>query len=113
MQIEKPPTIQDQELATWIEKLWQKIHEDHLYGSTTHDFGSIANGGMEAVDVTVEGAELGDHAKASLDLDVADLVLDAQVTAADTVTCVAANNTGGAVVLSSTTVFVRVFKKIT
>jgi len=80
-----------------------------LEGSATWDPGSIADGDEEAQEVTVTGAALGDFALASFSLDVADLVLDAQVTAADTVTCVLANNTGGAVDLAEGTVRVRVF----
>jgi len=80
-----------------------------LEGSDTWDPGSINDGAEEAKEVTVTGAALGDFALASFSLDVADLVLNAQVTAADTVTCVLANNTGGAIDLASGTVRVRVF----
>lgn len=81
------------------------------FGSkATWDPGSIADGDEVAVDVTVNGAELGDLARASFSNDVTDLVLDAQVTAANTVTCVLANNTGGAIDLASGTVKVRVWK---
>lgn len=85
------------------------IHEE-LSGSTTWDPGSIADGDEEAKEVTATGAVLGDFAIASFSLDVSDLVLDAQVTAANTVTCILANNTGGAVDLGSGTVKVRVIK---
>jgi hypothetical protein len=61
--------------------------------------------------VTVTGAEVGDYAIASLSIDILDLVLDAQVTAANTVTCVLANNTGGPIDLDSATVYVRVFRR--
>lgn len=70
--------------------------------------GNILDGNEEAVDVTVTGARLGDFAFASFSVDVADLVLDANVTAADTVTCVLANNTGAGVDLASGTVRVKV-----
>jgi hypothetical protein len=79
-----------------------------LYGSATWDAGSIADGDEEAKEVTVTGAALGDYAIASLSIDIADLVLDAQVTAANTVTCILANNTGGAIDLASATVKVKV-----
>lgn len=75
-----------------------------LTGTATFDPGSILDGDMEAVDVTVTGAVLGDVAIAGFSLDVQDLVLSASVTAADTVTVVFANNTGGAVDLASGTV---------
>lgn len=80
-----------------------------LTGSDTWDPGSIADGDEEAKEVTVTGAALGDFVRASFSLDVADLVLDAKVTAAGIVTCVLANNTGGAVDLNSGTISVEVF----
>ncbi len=109
--IQKNPTLE--QLAEWCEKLHEKILEDDLKGSATWDPGSIADGNEEATTVTVTGAVLGDYAIASFSLDVADLVLDAQVTAADIVTCVLANNTGGAIDLASGTVYVRVFRRTT
>jgi len=81
-----------------------------LYGSDTWDAGSIADGNEEAKDVAVTGAELGDVCLASMGVDVTDLTLDAQVTASNVVTCILANNTGGAIDLASTTVRVRVLK---
>jgi len=76
------------------------------------DLASIAVGAMQAKDVTVTGAALGDFAIASFSVDVTDLVLNAQVTAADTVTCVLLNNTAGAVDLGTGgTLYVKVIKK--
>lgn len=82
-----------------------------LSASASWNPASIANGAKEAKDVTVIDARLGDFAVASFSLDVLDLVLNAQVTANDTVTCVLANNTGGAVDLGAGTVYVKVSKK--
>jgi len=84
---------------------------ENLIETATWNAGSIADGDEEAKEVTVTGAALGDFAIASLGVDIADLVLDAQVTAANTVTCILANNTGGAIDLASTTVYVIVIKK--
>lgn len=78
-------------------------------GSTTWNPGSIASGSFEAKDVTVSGAALGDYAIASFSLDVQDLQLNAQVTAANTVTCTLYNLTGSAVDLASGTLKVLVF----
>jgi len=88
------------------------MNNTDLSGSATWDPGSIANGAEEAKEVTVTGAALGDFAIASFSKDVSDLVLDAQVTGSDTVTCVLANNTGGAVDLEEGTVSVKVFKNV-
>ena len=78
--------------------------------TATWNPGSIAVGGMEATDVTVTGAALGDFAVASFSLDVQDLTLSAAVTATNTVTVVLANNTTAAVNLASGTLAVLVFK---
>jgi hypothetical protein len=80
-------------------------------GSATWDAGSIADGDEEAKEITVLGASLGDFVLVSSSVDAADLVLNAQVTAADTVTAILANNTGGAVDLASATVSALVIKK--
>jgi len=78
--------------------------------TTTWNASSIAVGGMEAKDVTVTGAALGDFAVASLSVDVSDLTVSASVTATNTVTVVLANNTAAAVDLASATLAVLVFK---
>jgi hypothetical protein len=77
--------------------------------SATWNPGSIASGSFEAKDVTVSGAALGDYAIASFSLDVQDLQLNAQVTAANTVTCTLYNLTGAALDLASGTLRVLVF----
>lgn len=76
--------------------------------SATWDPGGILDGDEAAVEVTVPGAQLGDFAFASLGVDVADLQLRADVTAADTVTAVLSNSTGGTVNLASSTLRVKV-----
>lgn len=82
-----------------------------LTGSATWDAASIADGDEEAKDITVTGAALGDFVLVSASIDVADLSLVAQVTAADTVTAQLLNNTGGAIDLASMTVRVVVFPR--
>lgn len=79
-----------------------------LTGSATWNAGSIADGDMESKDITVTGAALGDFVLASLGVDVVDLGVVAQVTAANVVTVTLLNNTGGAVDLASTTARVAV-----
>lgn len=76
--------------------------------SATWDAASIADGDEEAKEVTVTGAALGDFVMVSSSIDTLDLALTAQVTAANTVTCLLLNNTGGAINLASMTVYVRV-----
>jgi len=114
MRIEAPPKIDDKDLHDWLYNLWLKIQDDHFYASATWtNPAEIADGDELAKEVTVTGAVLGDFAIAAYSLDVADLVLDAQVTAADTVTCVLANNTGSGVDLAEGIIYVRVFRKVT
>lgn len=78
-----------------------------LTATATWNPASTLDGDETAVDVTVPGAKLGDFAIASFSVDVADMSLTADVTAANTVSVVLANNTGGTVDLASGTV--RVF----
>jgi hypothetical protein len=82
-----------------------------LEGSATWDPASILDGDMESVNVTVTGAVLGDFVLVSLGTDTLDLSLTAQVTASNTVTATLANNTGGAVDLTSSTLRVKVLKR--
>lgn len=82
-----------------------------LDGSATVDPASILDGDEVAGEITVTGAVLGDFVLASFSLDVSDLVLTAQVTAADTVTWSLANNTGGTIDLASGTMRVRVLPR--
>ena len=67
-------------------------------------------GDEEAKEITVTGAALGDFILVSFSLDVADLTLTAQVTTANTVTAVLANNTGGAIDLAEGTVKAKVIR---
>ena len=112
MDIERPP-IEELEpaFAEWLMSLWRRLQDEDIRASDTWDASSIADGDEEAKEVTVTGAALGDYAVASLSIDILDLVLNAQVTAANTVTCVLANNTGGAIDLDSATIYVRVFRR--
>ena len=82
-----------------------------LDGSVTWDAASIADGDMEAKDITVTGAALGDFVLISPSIDVTDLQLTATVTATNTVTGVLSNSTGAGVDLASMTVYARVFPR--
>lgn len=73
----------------------------------------IADGDKEALDVTVNGAALGDIALASFSLDVDDLQLTADVTAANTVTAILSNSTNGNVNRPSGTLTVVTFSPVT
>jgi hypothetical protein len=79
--------------------------------SVTEDWGSVSDGDEEVQEVTVTGAQLGDFAFPSMSIDTTDITLTATVTAADTVTVVLANNTGGAIDLASATLYVMVIPR--
>ncbi|AOR76555.1 hypothetical protein [Novosphingobium resinovorum] len=82
-----------------------------LTGSKTHDFASILVGAQATTTVTVPDAALGDFVTGvSLGVDAAGLRLSGYVSAVNTVTVVARNDTGGAVDLASTTLRVLVRK---
>lgn len=82
-----------------------------LTGSKTFDFPSIADGAQSTTTVTVTGAALGDFVTAiALGVSQAGVILHGYVSAADTVTVVAQNESGGAVDFASTTLSVRVRK---
>ena len=71
----------------------------------------IANGAEEALEITVEGAALGDFVLSSLSIDLTDLSLSGAVTAADTVTLVLSNNSGGSINLGAAVAYCMVIKK--
>ena len=75
---------------------------------TSYDPVSIADGNEVALEVSVPGAKLGDFAFCSFSADVQDLQFRADVTAADTVTTVLSNSTGGNVDLAAGTLRVKV-----
>jgi len=82
-----------------------------LPGSKAWDPSAIADGNEEALEITVTGAALGDFVLSSLSVDMLDCVLRGAVTAADTVTLVIANNTGGSINIASGTAYCLVIKK--
>ena len=81
-----------------------------LVGSATYDPGSLADGTFAATDVTVTGAAMGDFADASFSLDTQGILLVARVSAANTVTVVFQNETGGTLDLASGTLRALVTK---
>lgn len=82
-----------------------------LTGSKTFDFPSVAAAAETTTTVTVTGAALGDFVVGvALGVSAGGLALSGYVSAANTVTVVARNNTGAAIDLASTTLSVRVRK---
>jgi len=84
----------------------------YLNGSIAWNVGDILDGDEASQDITVTGAALGDFvSEVSSSLDILDLTMTANVTAANTVTVVLNNNTGGTVDALTPTITVRVTTK--
>jgi hypothetical protein len=79
-----------------------------LTGSATYDPPSLAAGAQQSTTVTVTGAALGDFVEVSFSLDLALTTMIGYVSAANTVTVVHRNGTGGAIDLASGTLRARV-----
>lgn len=72
--------------------------------------GDIASSAKAELDVTVQNAAVLDFVLAAVDFDLQGCTFDAQVSAANTVTAVISNNTGGQKTFGAGTLKVAVFK---
>lgn len=95
-------------VGCWCEEGVSPCSSEVLEESANYTAGAVADGSFTYQDITVSGAAPGDYATASF-TDISNLILDAQVTATDTVTCVFYNQTGGSVTPSGT-LYVKVEK---
>lgn len=82
---------------------YQGIFEEVIPFVATVNLGNAVDAATVSADITVTGAALGDLVRVAIGVDVADLTVDAHVTAANTVTVTVNNNTGTAVNLAETT----------
>ena len=88
----------------------QIIPKANLVGSVSWTTAQIADGAMEAKDVTVTGAALGDEAEVSLGVALSDLSLSGDVSASDKVTAVLNNGTSAPVDITAATLYATVMK---
>ncbi len=79
--------------------------------STTWNPANIVNNASTSVVVNITGVKMTDFAWASLSTDVQGLALNAPVSSTSNVTCILMNNTGGAINLGDSTLYVRVMKR--
>lgn len=79
-----------------------------LSGSATWNPPNLASGASETTTLSVVGAALGNYVQISFSLDLQGLSLAGYVSAANTVTAVLSNLTGGAIDLGSGTLKARV-----
>ena len=89
---------------------WVPLNLTALEGSATYDPPSLNNAATTTTTVTVTGAALGNYAEAAFNKDMAGVIIDAWVSAADTVTVRFSNESGGTVDFTSGTLRARVFK---
>jgi hypothetical protein len=82
-----------------------------ITGTTTTDVADILDGDQATVSITVTGAEIGDQVEVVASISLAGLGLSAYVSAADTVTAVLQNNSGGAINIASATYTAIVTKR--
>lgn len=82
----------------------------YLSTTATWNPGSVAAAGQTSTTVTLTGAALGDVALCSFSLDLQLLQLTANVSAANTITCVLQNGTAGPIDLASGTLRVSVLQ---
>lgn len=80
-----------------------------INGSTSWSPGSVTSGSRASTTITVAGVSLGYYAIASLGVDLQGQVLEAYVSAANTVTLLLTNDTGGSINLGAVTATVRTF----
>ena len=79
-----------------------------FYNTATWDIGDLASGAEASTTVTVPGAKMGDFVLASMDIDLEEGALTAQVSAANTVEAVYINDAEDPSDLASATLRVKV-----
>ncbi len=82
-----------------------------ITSSATYDAASLVDGATTTTTLTVTGAVLGDFCMHSLGVSSAGMTVSSYVSAADTMTVVLQNESGGTVDLASTTLSGAVFPK--
>lgn len=88
------------------------LNQTWAHASATFDPGSVANGAQTTTTVAVPGAVFGDFVlPPALSISAAGMEVSGFISAADAVTVIYQNTSGGAIDLASHTVFVRVMKR--
>lgn len=89
------------------------LNQTWLHASATFDPGSVANGAQTTTTVAVPGAVFGDFVlPPALSISAGDMEVSGFISAADVVTVIYQNTSGGAIDLASHTVFVRLMKRL-
>jgi hypothetical protein len=89
------------------------LNQTWLHASATFDPGSVANGAQTTTTVAVPGAVFGDFVlPPSLSISAAGMQVSGYIDAANSVTLIYQNTSGGSIDLASHTVFVRLMKRL-
>ena len=89
------------------------LNQTWLHASATFDPGSVANGAQTTTTVAVPGAVFGDFVlPPALSISAGGIEVSGFISAADVVTLIYQNTSGGAIDLASHTVFVRLMKRL-
>lgn len=83
-----------------------------LHASATYDPGSVSSGGQTGTTIAVPGAAFGDFVHVSLSISAAGMQVTGYISAADVVTLIYQNTSGGSIDLASHTVYVRLMKRL-
>lgn len=87
---------------------YQGLYTQDITQKSSVTIPSVATGAGTSVTVTVTGAAVGDHVQVIPQVSLGGLNVTAYVSAANTVTIVARNDSGGTVNLGAQTFFIRV-----
>jgi len=90
---------------------WENFAYGAMNASATYNPASLADGDRDTTTVTVTGASLGDFVNVSFAVDLQGINMFGYVSAADTVTVVFENRTGGTIDLVNSTIRVRVRRR--
>jgi hypothetical protein len=90
---------------------WRTVYGEGIQATESYDPADVASGSRAAIEtITVTGAALGDLVSASFSLDLTGMILNAWVSATDTVSYQMSNPTAGSINLGNGTIKVRVWK---
>lgn len=84
------------------------VYPTPFFGSVAWTPGGIANGASTSTTIAISGVTLGNFVQVSFNNDIQGLTLTGYVSAADTVTVVLSNATGGTITIGAGTVNARV-----
>lgn len=80
------------------------------FTQTNYTFPSVAGNDSSVSSLTIQGARMGDYVLISFDQDCQQLILNAFVSATNTITIIAHNHKGTTITLPTGTLYIRITK---